>query len=69
MDNQSKSTKDEKQQASVGIIMGSDSDLPMMQAAADISTFSKSHMSLRLCLRIVHRFVWCNMRKAQNSAA
>jgi 5-(carboxyamino)imidazole ribonucleotide mutase len=41
MDDQSKTTKDKNQQAAVGIIMGSDSDLPMMQAAADILNFFK----------------------------
>src|SRR3954447_24925665 len=41
MDNQSKTTKDENQQVAVGIIMGSDSDLNIMQAAADILNFFK----------------------------
>jgi 5-(carboxyamino)imidazole ribonucleotide mutase len=41
MDDQSKTTKGENQPAAVGIIMGSDSDLPMMQAAADILNFFK----------------------------
>src|SRR6478672_3403188 len=41
MNDQSQTTNHKAHNVSVGIIMGSDSDLPMMQAAADILNFFK----------------------------